>query len=280
MAPQHRILALIYTEFETLDLFGPLGAILPRSDYYTLKLVNVHNSEAPQGLESSIRNGIGILPTLSLTDALKHDDNERFDTLFIPGGLSMRPLVHDAELLRQIATLVDRAANVFTVCTGSVLLAATGRLDGRRATTNKRAFDQLTPQCTLLPCPDCLFNNLVRFRVLCTTLTLFFFLFFSCIDPGVRWQKRARWVEDGKFLTASGVTAGLDAAFAFLANTYVAPADRGADAARQEVSVEGDKTAVPGFSKEKALEHARGVAFTLEYRWQTDPTDDPFVDLP
>ena len=136
---------MIYTDFEALDLFGPLGAIVPRSDYYTLKLVNLHNADAPQGVESSIQNGIGILPTLSLTDALKPE--ERFDTLFIPGGLGMRPLVHDAELLRQIGALVDRAANVFTVCTGSVLLAATGRLDGREATTNKRAFEGMTPAC-------------------------------------------------------------------------------------------------------------------------------------
>lgn len=88
-------------------------------------------------------------------------------------------------------------------------------------------------------------------------------------------------MEDGKFLTSSGVTAGLDAGLAFLANTYVAPADREADAAApQEVSDKGDRTAVPGFSKEKALEHARDVAFILEYRWQSDPTDDPFVEIP
>ena len=145
MPTQHRILALIYNDFETLDLFGPLGAIVPRSDYYTLKLVNIHNLAAPNGLESSIKNGIGILPQLSITDALK---SEQFDTLFLPGGFGMTPLVWDPMLLRQIGQLVDRAANVFTVCTGSILLAATGRLDGRKATTNKRQYNELTPKCT------------------------------------------------------------------------------------------------------------------------------------
>ena len=87
-------------------------------------------------------------------------------------------------------------------------------------------------------------------------------------------------MEDGKFLTSSGITAGLDAGFAFLANTYVSPEDREANAPPQEVSDKGDRTAIPGFSKEKALEYARSVAFTLEYRWHTDPTDDPFVEVP
>lgn len=147
MPTQHRILALVFSEFEALDLFGPLGAIVPYSDYYTLKLVNVHNRAAPDGLESSIKNGIGILPSLSLTEAL-NDAQEHVDTLFIPGGLGMRDLVWDKDLLQQIGQLVERAASVFTVCTGSILLAATGKLDGYKATTNKRLFDEMTPKCT------------------------------------------------------------------------------------------------------------------------------------
>ena len=145
MPTQHRILALVYSEFEALDLFGPLGAIVPRSDYYTLKLVNTHNLSAPQGLESSIKNGIGVLPNLSLAEALKEE--EQCDTLFIPGGFGMMGLVWDPFLLQKIGQLADRAANVFTVCTGSILLAATGRLDGRKATTNKVLYDESTPRC-------------------------------------------------------------------------------------------------------------------------------------
>lgn len=239
----HRILSLVFNEFEALDLFGPLGAIVPRSDYYTLRLVNIHNMAAPSGLESSIKNGIGILPNLSLAEALKEE--EHLDTLFIPGGSGMRPLVQDPILLQQIGQLVDRAANVFTVCTGSILLAATHRLDGCKATTNKRLFDEMTPKY-----------------------------------PGVQWEKRARWVQDGKFLTSSGVTAGIDAGFAFLSNTYVSPEDRQANPTPPKASAKRAATAIPGFNKEKALEHANSIAFGLEYRWHSDPADDPFVDLP
>jgi putative intracellular protease/amidase len=146
MPLEHRILALVYHDFEALDLFGPLGAIIPRSDYYTLELVNVHNLEAPQGLECSIKNSVRVVPNLSIADALK--DPEPFDTLFIPGGLSMIHLLDDPMLLKKIGQLVDRARNVFTVCTGSLILAAAGRLNGREATCNKRVFDEMTPKCT------------------------------------------------------------------------------------------------------------------------------------
>ena len=154
MPTHHHILALIYPDFETLDLFGPLGAIVPRSDYYTVKLANIHNHNhnhktgpPPHNVPSSIQNGIGTMPNLSLAEALKEDSH--FDTLFLPGGFGLIPLVQDGVLLQQIGQLVDRAANVFTVCTGSVLLAATGRLDGRTATTNKRLFEEMTPNCRL-----------------------------------------------------------------------------------------------------------------------------------
>ena len=81
-------------------------------------------------------------------------------------------------------------------------------------------------------------------------------------------------------MTSSGVTAGIDAAFAFISNTWVSPEDRKANPTPQQASAEGDATAIPGFNKEKALGHAHFVAFGLEYRWHMDPADDPFVDSP
>lgn len=146
MPTRHHIVGLVYNEFEAIDFFGPLGAIVPRSDYYTLELVHVHNLGAPNGVECSIKNGIGIMPNLSLAEFLK--EGRKFDTLFIPGGFSMMPLVWDPILLQQIGQLADRASIIFTVCTGSILLAATGRLNGRKATTNKLLYDEETPKCT------------------------------------------------------------------------------------------------------------------------------------
>lgn len=145
MLGKHRILALVFHEFEALELFGPLGAIVPRSDYYALDLVNVHNLPSPQGIKCSIKNGIGIMPTMTLAEALK--DTKPFNTLFIPGGLSIMHLLKDPMLMEKISILVDRAPRVFTVGAGSLMLAATGRLDEYAATCDRHLFDEAVEKC-------------------------------------------------------------------------------------------------------------------------------------
>jgi transcriptional regulator GlxA family with amidase domain len=72
-----------------------------------------------------------------------------------------------------------------TVCSGSMLLAAAGLLDGRPATTNKALFNEITE-----------------------------------LTPAVKWVKQARWVDDGNIVTASGVSAGIDMALAVVAREF------------------------------------------------------------
>jgi hypothetical protein len=97
-------------------------------------------------------------------------------------------------------------------------------------------------------------------------------------DPDVKWKRQGRWVDDGKFLTSSGITAGLDAGFAFLAKTYLAPENRSDEVILP--SKNGDEVVLPKFDKKKAQEHVRFVAWTLEYKWNEDSSDDPFVGKP
>ncbi|KAJ6625892.1 class I glutamine amidotransferase-like protein [Mycena sp. CBHHK59/15] len=77
------------------------------------------------------------------------------------------------------------AQYILTVCTGSLILARTGLLNGKRATTNKSAFRQVTEETKDLP---------------------------------ITWVAKARWVvsEDKKIWTGSGITAGMDLAGGFL----------------------------------------------------------------
>ena len=98
-----------------------------------------------------------------------------------------------------------------TVCTGSALLARTGLLDGRPATSNKLAWDWVVQQ-----------------------------------GPAVRWQRRARWVDDGNVLTSSGVSAGIDMALSLVERLN---------------------------GRDMAVASARN----MEYVWNTDPANDLFA---
>ncbi|KAG0006190.1 hypothetical protein BGZ65_009123 [Modicella reniformis] len=99
------------------------------------------------------------------------------------------------------------------VCTGPGILAKFGLIDGYKATTNKAAFEWA-----------------------------------ACEGPNVNWVKRARWVQDGKFVTSSGVSAGIDAAL------YIV-------------------------SELTNIANAEAVAREIEYSWHRNAEEDPFADM-
>lgn len=136
-----------------------------------------------------------------------------YDLLLVPGGDSALIAGEDEELLQWLREASANAERVMAVCTGSILLGLAGVLDGRKATTNKMDF-----------------TNTVH------------------LAPKVDWVKEARWVEDGKFFTSSGVSAGMDMALAVMANLY-------------------------------GLEMAERLALGCEYEWHQDANRDPFAKL-
>jgi transcriptional regulator GlxA family with amidase domain len=95
------------------------------------------------------------------------------------------------------------------VCTGSWLLAATGCLRGEKATTNKIAFNEckVGPLIVPLISQELVAHNAAR----CTVS-----LQQSTAEHGVNWIPKARFVVSNKFWTASGVTAGMDMACAWI----------------------------------------------------------------
>lgn len=128
-------------------------------------------------------------------------DCPHLDMLLVPGGIGTRHAVDDEPLLEWIRERVDRAEIAMTVCTGTSLFARAGVLDGRRATTNKLSFDWV-----------------------------------AGVGPHVEWVRQARWVEDGKFFTSSGVSAGIDMSLAVIEKLY------GAETARAlEIGTEYDR---------------------------------------
>jgi len=120
--------ALLYPDFELLDLYGPLEMFGTLGD--ELKIVTVAETTGPvkstQGPQTVAEYDFATAPTL--------------DLLLIPGGIGTFPALENAALLAFLKTRAATAKRTMSVCTGSALLARAGLLDGRRATTNKMFF--------------------------------------------------------------------------------------------------------------------------------------------
>ena len=164
---------LLFNNFETLDVFGPAEIFgILKEDYQ----VSFYSQSG--GLVSNA-HGVTIL-TKELTEI-----QNGVDVLLIPGGYGTRPEVNNALLIDLIREISNASKYVLTVCTGTALLARTGLLDGKKATSNKRAFDWVMTQ-----------------------------------GPEVHWIRKARWVVDGKYYTSSGVSAGMDMTLGFLQDIH------------------------------------------------------------
>ncbi len=164
---------LLFDNFETLDVFGPVEILGRNKSDYQITFYSLSGGQ--------IKNEHGILMQ---TEPLKNI-KEGTDVFLIPGGLGTRKEVDNIQLVDVIRQISNQSKYVLTVCTGSALLAKTGLLDGKKATSNKRAFDWVTTQG----------NN-------------------------VNWIKKARWVVDDKYYTSAGVSAGMDMTLGFLADIH------------------------------------------------------------
>jgi len=171
--PTKEIAIIMFEDYETLDVFGPAEIFGRLVEKYTLKFYSLEG-----GLISNM-HGVPIMTEKIETMKSKPK------ILLIPGGLGTRKEVNNIRLINKIKELSLSSDYVLTVCTGSALLAKSGLLDGKKATSNKRAF-----------------------------------LWVSSQGLNVDWDKKARWKIDGKYYTSSGVSAGMDMALGFLADRH------------------------------------------------------------
>lgn len=172
-APARRIAALIFPQFEALDMFGPVEmfGLLPEAFEILMVAEDRTAVRCKQGPASQVD--------------LTFDDPVNYDLVLIPGGSGARTAVDNAALMDWVRRACAHAEIVMSVCTGSAILAKAGVLDGKRATTNKAAFDWVRSQ-----------------------------------SARVDWVPQARWVEDGNVFTSAGVSAGMDMSLAVVARLY------------------------------------------------------------
>lgn len=140
-ASSARIAVIAFDGFQLLDLAGPVdvfctATLLGGDPAYETVVATLDG--AP--VRSVSRVGIAADTSLG---ALARDDRP-LDTLMVVGGLGVRSAAEDADMLELVRSIAQRAGRVSSVCTGALLLAAAGLLDGHEATTHWSAADALS----------------------------------------------------------------------------------------------------------------------------------------
>ena len=154
---------VLYPELTALDLVGPLQVLSALGEPYHVTVVAEHTDAVHADI-----------PLMLKAEKTFDEVPEPF-AVIVPGGFTgpFKAMTNPA-LMTYLRTNAASAEVVASVCTGSLVLAAAGVLEGRRATTHWA----MKPYLERL---------------------------------GVHYVQE-RWVEDGKFITSAGVSAGIDMA--------------------------------------------------------------------
>ena len=202
-----RIGGLLYPNFELLDMFGPLEMF----SLLGAERASISMIAQKVGPVPAAMGGDGPLGPRVMADH-GFADAPKLDVLLVPGGFGAFSELENAAMLSYLRARGEDTPLIASVCTGSALLAKAGLLDGLRATSNKQFFSLARAQ-----------------------------------SEKVDWVETARWVDAGRIITSSGVSAGTDMALAIISRIL------GEEAAEQ-------------------------AAVAAEYIWHRNPDEDPFAD--
>lgn len=175
----------IFDEVEVLDFAGPFE-VFSRTRLLKGAESRRSNDSAPF---NPFTVSIDTKP-LSATGGLKiiadytFNNFPKIDILIVPGGYGTRTLLNNEILLKWIKAVSDKANITASVCTGSLLLAKAGLLEGKRATTHWGAIEAL-----------------------------------KSISKDIQVITERRVVND-EIITSAGVSSGIDMAFMIVENLY------------------------------------------------------------
>ena len=171
---------LVYDEAQVLDIAGPVqlltAAIDPSTGAPAYEVELISDEPGPV----STTSGLVFRVERSIAD-VSPAELVGLDTFMVTGGHGSRAAMENERLLAFVRSAAFTARRVVSICTGSIVLAAAGLLDRRRATTHW-AYAPIMRQ---------------RF-------------------PKVVVEEDAIYIRDGKVWTSAGVTAGMDLALALI----------------------------------------------------------------
>lgn len=185
---QMNVVFIIYPDIVLLDLVGPLQV-------FTHARKNARSGPAYQTHVVSFDGGRTKTNTIlqidsdPLVDWLEKHQDTPIHTLVVIGGDGALVAALDLQFVDQVRQLADRSQRVCSVCSGALVLAAAGLLDGRRAVTHWEDCDHLAAHY-----------------------------------PAVHVEIDPIYIKDGIVWTSAGITAGIDMALAIIEEDLGTPA--------------------------------------------------------
>ena len=181
MKKTRRIFLVIYDGFELLDMSGPASVFsaankVAGQDYYQVEILS------RAGV--SIASGAGVRVD---SKPLTQFPLSRRDTVLVMGaeGPSLKPAMADPAIRSHLTTAAKTVSRYGSICSGALILAAAGLLDGRRATTHWAA------------CQDMAHSY-----------------------PKISLDPEALYITEDRLWTSAGVTTGIDMALAMVAQDH------------------------------------------------------------
>jgi len=169
---------------EILDIVGPLE-VFAMADF----LLKNQASCEPAYQSYILARRKGVFTTFSgvklTADYAWKDFSKPIDTLFVTGGPDVSPLADDGEFLNWLCGMEKKVRRFCSVCTGSLVLARAGLLDGKRATTHWVALQEMKTDY-----------------------------------PEIVVDCDALFIRDGHIATSAGITSGMDLALALVEEDY------------------------------------------------------------
>ncbi|MFC7440998.1 DJ-1/PfpI family protein [Laceyella putida] len=164
---------LIFEDVEVLDFAGPFEvfSVTTYPDAQSKPFVVKTISET--GNLVLARNGLKVQPDYSF------DNAPHFDILIVPGGPGARNReVYNERVIQWLLNRMDHVQLMASVCTGALLLAKAGLLNGKKATTHWASYDRLENEF-----------------------------------PEISVQRDVKFVDEGNILTSGGISAGMNMSF-------------------------------------------------------------------
>ncbi|MFD6324553.1 GlxA family transcriptional regulator [Streptomyces sp. NPDC058442] len=220
------VLVVVFDDVQSLDVTGPLevftGAGRHSGHPYEIRTASL------DGAPVRTSSGLTVVPDQALGEA------EVPHTLLVPGGDGTRR--PDPRLIDRLREHARDAERIVSVCSGALLLAEAGLLDGRRATTHWSVCDHMA---RTYPAVD--------------------------VDPD------PIFVRDGRIATSAGVTAGIDLALALVEEDH--GRDTALAVARHLVVFLRRPGGQAQFSAQLAAQTARREPLRKVQQWITEHPD-------